>query len=182
MDNAGRRNIHAQAACHEADPGTMCRHVEDRPPIGIWDAATCSAGNFPHSVRNSPNSHTTHPRFRPHSTDARPECMALPRIARPQLGGESGRICAEIRRIVRSREPSASGSRRDGKGPHPPHRPLPRDRAAAEDAGRPRAHRPSAPHRFPRDRAQAPDRRQPPGSATASRRAERPALRRTQHR
>ena len=39
--------------------------------------------------------------------DARPECMAAPRIARPQPGGEAGRICAAFRRIARRRMPSA---------------------------------------------------------------------------
>ena len=38
---------------------------------------------------------------------ARPEHMGSPRIARPQPGGESGRIRAAFRRIARRRMPSA---------------------------------------------------------------------------
>ena len=38
---------------------------------------------------------------------AGPECMGSPLIARPQPGGESGRICAVFRRIARRRMPSA---------------------------------------------------------------------------
>ena len=54
----------------------------------------------------------------------RPECKAPPLIARPQPGGESGRIRAAFRRIARRRMPSTSNSRRDRQVPLQPHRPC----------------------------------------------------------
>ena len=53
-----------------------------------------------------PNSRTTHLWICPRSADPNPECMTLPRIARPQPRGEPGRICAALRRFARRRMPS----------------------------------------------------------------------------
>ena len=67
---------------------------------------------------------------------ARPECMAPPRIARPQPGGESRRICAAFPRTARKCVPSASGSRRDRQGPLRPHRPRTARPAGTPDRNR----------------------------------------------
>ena len=106
MDNAGRRNIHARAACPEAEPGTMTsapadRDTRPRDPF---------LRDFSHRVYDFPNSRTTQPRIRLHAADAKPQCMALQRFARPQPWGESKRIFAAFERIARRRMPSGAHS------------------------------------------------------------------------
>ena len=78
-------------------------------------------------------------------TDARPECMAPPGIARPQPGGESRRNCAAFRRIARRWMPPApprlNADTRDRHRPLSPPiadravRPVGRRRQTAPDHG-----------------------------------------------
>ena len=136
MDNADRRNIHARAACPKAGmdrqapspKGTMAsvcqRSFADR------DARPCGSFRraFPAWPCNIPSSRTRHPRIRTRAADARPDCMALPRIARPQPGGEPRRIVVAFRPKARRRRASAPprGLRRLH---HPAPGGTPRDRA-----------------------------------------------------
>ncbi len=122
MDNAGRRNFHARAACPEAGMDRQCpRRIRPMPSACRGSFADRDARPRDRFRRgssacacNAPYSRTTHPRIRLRGTATRPDCMALPGIPRPQPGGETGRNCAAIRRIARRRIPSAppSGVRR----------------------------------------------------------------------
>ena len=90
MDNAHPRNIHARAACVEIGMDRQVPSPDEDDGIGM------QRPGFPHDA--SP--------VRPRSANAKPDCMALPRTARPQPGGESARNRDASRRTARSRTPS----------------------------------------------------------------------------
>ena len=69
---------------------------------------------------NAPSSLTRHPRIRTRTADARPNCMTLTGIARPQPGGEPGRIVVAFRLKARRRWASAPP-----RGLRPLHHPAP---------------------------------------------------------
>ena len=78
-----------------AGRGRWHRHDENPSPVGMRDPAICSAETFP---RGHATSRIPHDVSLPVGPTAKPECMALPRIARPQPRGELRRIRAAFRR------------------------------------------------------------------------------------
>ena len=95
--------------------------------IGRSKVARRSGCETPRRVPPRPSC-TMHPRGLSLSADMGPDRKALPRIARPQPGGEPGRNCVELRRTARARMPSAP-SRGHHRRQHPAPGGTARDRA-----------------------------------------------------